>query len=172
MKTGSTTNAYAVVTSVAPNSDADIKGVLRGMVFKAVDGSEITDSNYKSLLFGANSSYTIQLADFNAGNPILNGNTISLTAFQLQENPVAIVKTFDEGSNKIGYLLYNQFAGSYDGELNAAFGTFKANGVTDLIVDLRYNGGGSVRTATYLGSMIATKSNETVFFLNKYGMKK
>lgn len=160
---GSTTKAFAVVTSVAPNSDADIKGVLRGMVFKAVDGSEITDSNYNSLLFGANSSYTIQLADFNAGNPILNGNAISLTAFQLQENPVAIVKTFDEGSNKIGYLLYNQFASSYDGELNAAFGTFKANGVTDLIVDLRYNGGGSVRTATYLGSMIATKSNETVF---------
>lgn len=160
---GSTTNAYGVVIYVAPNSDADLKGVLRGMVFKTVNGSEITKSNYRSLLFGANSSYTIQLADFNAGNPILNGNAISLTASQLQENPVAIVKTFDEGSNKIGYLLYNQFASSYDGELNAAFGTFKANGVTDLIVDLRYNGGGSVRTATYLGSMIATKSNETVF---------
>jgi carboxyl-terminal processing protease len=162
-ETGSDTNAYGVVISVAPNSDAEMKGVLRGMIFKTVDGSQITNSNYKSLLFGSNSDYTIEFANFNGGNPILNGNTISLTAFQLQENPVAIVKTFDEGSHKIGYLLYNQFASSYDGELNAAFGTFKANGITDLIVDLRYNGGGSVRTATYLGSMIATKSNETLF---------
>ncbi|MEO9569890.1 MAG: S41 family peptidase [Polaribacter sp.] len=160
---GSTTNAYGIVRYVVPNSDADNKGVLRGMVFSAVNGTPITNNNYQSLLFGTNTNYTINLADFNAGNPILNGNSISLEKFELQDNPVSIVKTFDEGTKKIGYLLYNQFASSYDGELNAAFNYFKTQGVNELIVDLRYNGGGSVRTATYLGSMITTKSNETLF---------
>ncbi|WP_373943295.1 S41 family peptidase [Polaribacter sejongensis] len=133
------------------------------MVFKAVDGTQITNTNLQNLLFGANTSYTINLADFNGGNPILNGNSIDLTKSQLQEDPVAKVEVFVEGAKTIGYLLYNQFASSYDSELNAAFGTFKASGVTDLIVDLRYNGGGSVQTATYLGSMITTESNTTVF---------
>ncbi|KGL63509.1 S41 family peptidase [Polaribacter sp. Hel1_85] len=160
---GSTTNAYGVVRYVVPNSDADVKGVLRGMVFSEVNGNPITKNNYQNLLFGSNTSYTINLADFNAGNPILNGNSISLEKFELQENPVSIVKTFDEGAKKIGYLLYNQFASSYDGQLNTAFNYFKTQGVNELIVDLRYNGGGSVKTATYLGSMIATKSNQTLF---------
>ena len=49
--------------------------------------------------------------------------------------------------------MYNQFASSFDGELNAAFATLQSENITDLIVDLRYNGGGSVRTASYLGGM-------------------
>ncbi|WP_299063601.1 S41 family peptidase [uncultured Polaribacter sp.] len=157
------TNIYGVVRYVVPNSDAAAKGVLRGMVFNAVDNTQLTTNNFRNLLFGSNTDYTINLANFNEGNPVLNGNSISLSKSDLQENPVAIVKTFNEGARKIGYLLYNQFASNYDAELNAAFGTLKANGVTDLIVDLRYNGGGSVRTATYLGSMITKQSNETIF---------
>lgn len=145
---------YGVVYFVVSGSDAERQGILREMVFSAVDGTQLTETNYVNLLFGANTSYTINLADFNAGNPIVNGTSINLTKEQLQENPVAIAKTFDEGTHKIGYLLYNQFAASFDGELNAAFATFKTENITDLIIDLRYNGGGSVRTATYLASMV------------------
>jgi C-terminal processing protease CtpA/Prc len=50
--------------------------------------------------------------------------------------------------------MYNSFTSDYDPQLNAAFGQFKADMVTDLVLDLRYNGGGSVRTATDLASMI------------------
>ncbi|WP_218598993.1 S41 family peptidase [Polaribacter sp. NJDZ03] len=165
------TNGYGVVRYVVPGSDADTKGVLRGMVFKAVNGTQITNKNLQNLLFGDNISYTINLANFNGGNPILNGNSINLTKSQLQENPIAKVEVFTEGTKKIGYLLYNQFASSYDSELNAAFATFKASGVTDLIIDLRYNGGGSVQTATYLGSMITTESNTTVFSKQMWNKK-
>ena len=105
-------------------------------------------------MFSSHFNYALSFANFNAGDPILNGTEINLSKEQLQENPVAITKVFDEGSKKIGYLLYNQFANSFDGELNASFGVFKDNNITDLIIDLRYNGGGSVRTATYLASMI------------------
>ncbi|QXP67840.1 S41 family peptidase [Polaribacter sp. AHE13PA] len=163
LENGSTTNVYGVVRYVVPASDAKTQGVLRGMVFSSVDGTQITANNYQNLLFGTNTDYTINLADFNGGNPILNGTSIALSKIQLQEDPVAKVEVFDEGANTIGYLLYNQFASSYDSELNAAFGTFKASGVTDLIVDLRYNGGGSVQTATYLGSMITKQPNTTIY---------
>ena len=50
--------------------------------------------------------------------------------------------------------MYNGFVGEFDSELNNAFGTFKTENIDHLILDLRYNPGGSVRTATALGSMI------------------
>ena len=148
-------NVYGVVYYVIPGSDAEKKGVLRGMVFSGINNTQITVLNYRDLLTNAASvNYILNIADFSAGDPILNGTEINLSKEQLQENPVAITKVFNEGSKKIGYLLYNQFASSFDGELNASFGYFKENNITDLIIDLRYNGGGSVRTATYLASMI------------------
>ena len=148
-------NVYGVVYYVIPGSDAEKKGVLRGMVFSGINNTQITVLNYRDLLTNSASvNYMLNLADFSAGDPVLNGTEINLSKEQLQENPIAITKIFNEGSKKIGYLLYNQFASSFDGELNASFGYFKENNITDLIIDLRYNGGGSVRTATYLASMI------------------
>ncbi len=160
--TGSTTDIFGYVRYVIPNSDATTQGVLRGMIFNQVGGTQLTRSNYRSLLFSSSTNYTIHLADYNNGNPTSNGNTISLTKSQLQENPVAIAKVFDiDASNKVGYLLYNQFASSFDRQLNTAFSTF--NGITDLIVDLRYNPGGSVRTASFLGSMITGQFDGQTF---------
>lgn len=156
------TNIFGYVRYVIPNSDADTKGVVRGMLFSTVNGTQLTESNYRELLFESN-EYIIELADYNIGNPTPNGNTIVLIKTQIQENPVAITKTFEEGSHKIGYLLYNQFSSTFDDELNAAFGTLKAENVTDLIIDLRYNGGGSVRTATYLGGMATGQFNGQLY---------
>ncbi len=152
--TNSNTNIFGYVRYVVPNSDAATKPITRGMIFNSVNGTQLTDSNYRSLLFGNNTSFEVGFADYNNGNPISNANTIVLTKTQVSENPIAIAKVINEGNKKIGYLLYNQFASSYDGQLNAAFNTFKSSGIDHLIIDLRYNGGGSVRTATYLGSMI------------------
>ena len=53
-------------------------------------------------------------------------NAVLLTKEEIQENPVAITKVFTEGTKKIGYLLYNQFAKNYDSQLNAAFSNFKS----------------------------------------------
>ncbi|MBU3012393.1 peptidase S41 [Polaribacter vadi] len=147
-------NVYGYVRYVIPNSSAESENVTRGMIFNTVDGSQITINNYLELLFSSTTNYTIGLADFNDGNPIENGTSISLDKTELQENPIATSKVITEGSQKIGYLMYNQFARNYDSQLNTAFANFKAENINDLIVDLRYNPGGSVSTATYLGSMI------------------
>ncbi|MBL4905730.1 MAG: peptidase S41, partial [Flavobacteriaceae bacterium] len=150
---GSATDLFGYVRYVLPNSDAATQNVQRGMLFSAVDGTQITRSNYPNLLYNSD-TYTINLADYNGGTPIANGTDISLTKSSYQENPVFISKTITESGTKIGYLMYNSFTPDFDGQLNAAFSAFKADGITELIIDLRYNGGGSVRTATYLSSMI------------------
>ena len=159
----STTNIYGYVRYVIANSPAADKFVERGMIFNSVNGTQLTDTNYRNLLFGNNTNINVGFVNFNNGNPSGNNTTISLSKVQVTENPVAISKIINEGSKKIGYLLYNQFSSSYDRQLNAAFNSFKTAAVDELIIDLRYNGGGSVRTATYLGSMITGQFNGQIY---------
>jgi C-terminal processing protease CtpA/Prc len=63
-------------------------------------------------------------------------------------------RIIDEGGRKIGYLNLRTFITTADSQLQAAFGQFFAAGVTDVIVDLRYNGGGLVATAQLLGDLL------------------
>jgi carboxyl-terminal processing protease len=147
-------NIYGYVRYVIPNSDAATKAVSRGMLFTNINGSQLTIDNYQALLFSDTSDYIVGFANYNDGNPVSNTTSVSLSKIETQENPIAITKVFTEGSKKIGYLLYNQFARNYDGQLNAAFANLKSENINELIIDLRYNGGGSVSTATYLGGMI------------------
>lgn len=147
-------NLYGYVRYVIPNSDAATKAVSRGMLFNNINGSQLTIDNYQGLLFSDAANYMVGFADYNEGNPISNTTSVSLSKIEIQENPIAIAKVFTEGTKKIGYLLYNQFARNYDGQLNAAFANLKSENINELIIDLRYNGGGSVSTATYLGGMV------------------
>ena len=156
-------NVFGYVRYVIPNTDADSKGIIRGMIFNTINGTQITDSNYTNLLFSDASNLNVGFADYNNGSPLANGSTINLAKEQVFENPVAIAKVINEGPKKVGYLLYNQFSSSYDGQLNTAFKSLKTQGVNELIIDLRYNGGGSVRTATYLGSMITGQFNGELY---------
>ncbi len=156
-------NVYCYVRYVVPNSDAENKGVTRGMLFNKVDGVQITVNNYESLLFDDNTSYSIELADYNDGNPVSNSTTINLIKTEIDENPVKISKVFSEGNTKIGYLMYNQFARNYDSNLNEVFANFKSESVDELIVDLRYNPGGSTSSAGYLASMITGQFSGQLF---------
>mgnify|MGYP000500884427 FL=1 len=165
------TKVFGYVRYVISGSDAAAQNIARGMLFTEVDGVQLTESNYRDLLFDDNTNYTISLAEFNDGNPVTISTSINLSKTQLQENPVAIVKTIDEGSNKIGYLLYNQFSSSFDGELNAAFANFQSENITDLIIDLRYNGGGSVTTASYLGAMVTGQFNGQLYSKEQWNSK-
>lgn len=160
----SNTNVYGYVRYVLPNSDAATSGVVRGQIFSEIDGIQLTRSNFRTLL--AQNTYTIGLAAFNDGDPISNGNSIELTKSQLQEDPILVSKVITQGNAKVGYLAYNSFLRQFDEDLNAVFADFKAQGVTNLVLDLRYNGGGSVNTAILLGSMI-TGTNTTDVFLTE-----
>lgn len=157
------------VRYIIPNSDASTKAIKRGDFFTSVNGTKLTVSNYQSLLLTPD-SYTLNLADYNGTTFVLNGKSVALTKTVLEENPILINKIFNEGGRKIGYLMYNGFYADYDIKLNDAFGELKTQGVTDLILDLRYNGGGSVRTSTRLASMI-TGLNGEIFSKQQYNLK-
>ena len=152
-KPGSTTEIFGYVRYIIANSDASTKNIKRGDFFTAVNGTQLTISNYQSLLFGSNETYTLNMGSYNGTTIIENGKSVDLTKTVLSENPILINKVITSGSHKIGYLMYNAFYANYDSKLNEAFGTLKAEGITDLVLDLRYNGGGSVQTATRLASM-------------------
>lgn len=156
-------NVFGYVRYVIPNTDAAAQGVERGMIFSSINGTQITIDNYRNLLFSEETALTINLSNYNSGDPITNGTSINLTKSSYTENPIHLAKTINEGGKKIGYLMYNSFTTTFDSQLNQIFSQFKTDGVTDLIIDLRYNGGGSVQTACYLGSMITGQFTGDVF---------
>ena len=170
-KPGSTTDIFGYVRYIIANSDASTKNIKRGDFFTAVNGTQLTVSNYKSLLFGANESYTLNLAEFNGTTIVGNEKSVSLTKTVLSENPILINKVITSGAHKIGYLMYNGFYANYDKQLNDAFAALKLQGVTDLVLDLRYNGGGSVQSATRLASMITGQFTGKVFAKQQWNAK-
>ncbi len=155
-------NVFGYVRYVLPNSDAEAKGIQRGMIFNTIDGQQITENNFNELL--SPNSYSIGLANFDGETITPTGESISLTKTNYTENPVYITRTFTIEGVKVGYLMYNAFTRDFVSQLNDAFGQFKADGVTQLIVDLRYNGGGAVETATDLASMITGQYNGQLFY--------
>jgi len=73
-------------------------------------------------------------------------------------------KILDDGGRKVGYLNLRTFISTADPALRAAFAQFKAAGVTEVIVDLRYNGGGLVSIAQLMGDLMgANRAASDVF---------
>ncbi|WP_281633733.1 S41 family peptidase [Flavobacterium luteolum] len=170
-RVSSTSNdVVGFVRYIIPNSDAATKAIKRGDLFTSVNGTKLTVSNYQQLLLNQD-SYTLDLADYNGTSYVLNGKSVALTKTVLEENPIFINKVITSGSHKIGYLMYNGFYSSYDSRLNQAFGELKSQGVTDLILDLRYNGGGSVPSAIRLSSMITGQFDTQVFAKTQFNTK-
>ena len=158
----SNNDVFGYVRYVLPNSDAQTKGIQRGDLFTTVDGVQLNSSNYQELL--ANNSYKIGLATYDGSAFTSTGQDIVLNKSQIDENPVYLAKTLDINGRKVGYVMYNSFTRRYDSELNNAFAQLKSEGATELVLDLRYNGGGSVETATDLASMITGQFNGDIFY--------
>ncbi len=147
---------------VLPNTSASNAGLLRGDIFTEINGTQLTDTNFSDLL--NQDSYTIGLATFDGTNILPTGETADLIKTQYTENPVFLAQTLNIQGQKIGYIMYNAFTASFNSQLNAAFGQFKSDGVTDVVLDLRYNGGGSVDTAKGLSSMITGQFEGQLYF--------
>lgn len=159
---GSETDLYGYVRYIIAGSDASSKNIERGDIFIGVNGVPLTISNYRELLLSTQ-SYTLNMADYNNGTPTSNGVSVDLTKSDIQENPIYSVETFDIAGKRIGYLMYNSFTPDFDEELNDVFAYFLSEGVTDLIVDLRYNSGGRVSSSSYLASMITGQFTGELF---------
>ncbi len=165
-------DVFGYVRYIIPNSDASTKVITRGEIFTGVDGQTLTMSNFTDLLFGDNDSYTLNMADIANNIITANGKEVMLTKEEgLTENPLFIVKSFDISGQKIGYLMYNGFTSSFNEELNNAFGQLKSDGVTDLVLDMRYNPGGSVNSSRLLASMIYSTNSSELYIRQRWNDK-
>ncbi len=167
------TEIFAYVQYIVPNSEAESLSIQRGDIIYGIDGQQLTTNNYISLL--SQDNYTINLGTISisgtTANVTPNNINITLNKEVLNINPIHTVKTFDIDGHKIGYIFYNQFISNYDKDLNNAFLELKNENITDLILDLRYNGGGSIQTAINLASMITGQFNNQLFAKERWNSK-
>jgi carboxyl-terminal processing protease len=144
------------ITYVIPNSPASDAGIKRGDIFYKFNDTELNLDNY-SVVNGyySDSFISMGFATLTDTGITPNGVSADLSLREVVENPVfySDVITNDQGK-KIGYLVYNSFKYTFHSELNQIFATFKNENVDELVLDLRYNGGGRAITASYLASMI------------------
>ncbi len=159
------------VKYVYPGSPADVNGLKRGYQIIGINGRTGSGLTYDA---GTNVNFLIN-AYANSSNITLTLKRPDLTTFNVtmstgsyNVNPVLATKVIDAGGGKkVGYFVFNSFTSDANArpKLDAAFATFATAGVTDLVVDLRYNGGGYVSTAKYLSNLIApaNKTNTTMF---------
>jgi C-terminal processing protease CtpA/Prc len=169
---GNSDDIFGFVQYVIKNSDAASKDIKRGDYFIGVNGTNLTVSNYQDLLFGNNDTYTLNMADIANSTISPNGKEVTLTKQEnLLEDPILVNTVLTEGDKKIGYLMYNQFQPGSGEQLNQVFGEFKNQGITDLVVDLRYNLGGRGSTAQILASLIHGTNPEQLLYRTRYNAK-
>lgn len=149
-----TKDIYGIVEYVIKDSPAKISGIKRGDVFNRINGVLLDSLNYRELLF-SNEPYEIGFADLIDGEVVSNENELYIIPVVMQEDPILLDTVYYLEGKNIGYLVYNRFTSSLSADLNTVFSQFKSNGVNELVLDLRYNPGGSVSTATLLASLIA-----------------
>lgn len=146
---------------VTPGSPADEAGVKRGDFIRKVNNVAVTTTNYQSLGGQVlNGNVTIDLNDvkFENGAAIITPRIPSVLVAKNTYKDPAIYKNstiVTENGKKIGYLLYMGFHMNYDNDLIDVFNQFKAEGIEELIIDLRYNNGGHVLSSTVLGTLVA-----------------
>lgn len=165
VRVGQTNQVVLYVGYVIPNSPAADAGMKRGDIIYRFDDVTLNTSNYLVVNnYYRNNTIKLEFATV-AGETVTPTGGISTLAIRpVQENPIHFSNVFEYGGKKIGYLTYNSFNNSYHNELNEVFGTFKTEGIEELVLDSRYNGGGSVLTSAYLASMIYGNATTTDHF--------
>jgi hypothetical protein len=135
-------------------TEAAEKGVKRGWILSKVNGTTVTISNFGTIL-GENSvgvTNTITFINENSQNVVL-----SLTKEELTLTPVLHYEVLEQGPDKIGYMVFQDFIESANEEMDEVFDTFTNAGINELIIDMRYNGGGSVDVAEHLAGWLIGK---------------
>lgn len=137
-------------------------GITRGWTLKAINGTDvmtlIKNDTFYSTYNNPNNSFTFT---------DLEGNTVTkdITATQINTRSVITSKVFTNADysslpHSVGYMLYNTFNENMTSDISDAMSKFSAAGIKDLILDLRYNGGGNSKACDFLAGYIAPKSSD------------
>lgn len=173
---------YFLVLYPKKGSDAYSKGVNRGRFITAVDGKEITNNNSATILSGPGSK-TLTMEDLVYDNKekkykLKKTEDITIqTEKDFVESPIYMDSVYTNfGDKRIGYMVYNFFetgeaeeSHEYDELLMQTLANMKTKGATEMILDLRYNGGGKVSTAIALASaLVKNRSTKSVLARAEY----
>lgn len=146
---------------VYKDSPAAKAGIKRGDIFTGFDGKLVMCRGGK-----LTESAEAEMNDFYhrmySGTVTLryseSQNTVKITAVEMYEDPVVCHKVFDFDGKKVGYLFYDAFVMDSINPLLQVFREFESAGVSELILDLRYNGGGDVFVENLIGSVLAPRA--------------
>ena len=147
---------FAIVLYTYPGTPADLAGIKRGDIIVSFNNNKITQSNYKELFNSA--SVNLKMGKFEE-NYIIENEAIYLASVEMYENPINKYTIIEKGFHKIGYLCYTDYLIKSEPDLIKIFTEFKNRGVTDVVLDLRYNGGGHAQTAQKISSILAPASD-------------
>jgi carboxyl-terminal processing protease len=163
--------AYVEPSLPAANVGANL---LRGAQVLAVDGVDVVNggdaATLNAGLFPSAQGESHTLVVLDAGGVI--SRPVTLTSAVVTTTPVQNVKLV-EGTT-VGYLQFNDHFATAEAELIAAVHQLQAAGATDLVLDIRYNGGGFLDIASELAFMVAGpaatagKTFEKIVFNDKY----
>jgi hypothetical protein len=144
-----------VAAFVESGSPAALAGIARGTQVLTVDGVDValgTDvATLNEGLFPSTAGATHRLE---IGDP-LGRRTVAVTSAAITGTAVPTVRTLSTGSGAVGYILFNAHMAPAEAQLVAAFQQLEAAAVSDLVLDLRYNGGGYLAVASEVAFMVA-----------------
>lgn len=160
---------------VRRGSPAESAGLRRGDLIYAVNGSRLTTSNYRaymtSLYMNPSGAYTFSFLRFepdgNGGyslNAYDSGAAVSGVHIYDPVLHASVLSDPDNPATKIGYLVYESFDLNSQDILKETINGFLEAGITDLILDLRFNAGGAVAQSRWLSGCIAGQANGSKTF--------
>jgi C-terminal peptidase prc len=156
---------------VFDNSPAIEANIQRGDELLKIDGKELSALDKEEAIeifgerkVGVSKTLTIKKKDGSIENITLSKKNIKVASV-LQH------KIIKQNGKKIGYLLFDRFIEPSTKELYDAFGYFKKEGIDELVIDLRYNGGGLVNVAGALASLIRADDNNKLLFTLQFNDK-
>ena len=151
-----------VVAYTEPGTPATAANIVRGAQLLTVDGIDVSSGSSAALnagMFPASAGETHTFAILDPGASV--SRTVTLQSANITSAPVKNVKTVSTAGGTVGYLLFNDHIATAESQLIAAINQFKSAGVRDLVLDIRYNGGGFLDIASELAYMIAGSAQTT-----------
>jgi len=155
---GATAPRVWQATIVEPGSPAAIAGLKRGDRLTVIDGVDFVGATDDASVAIINKGLFPATAGESHAFTVTNGATtrqVTLQAKEVTASSVKNVKTFVEGGRTIGYLTFENHNAVAERQLIDAFNQLKTANVNDLVIDMRYNGGGLLYVASELAYMVA-----------------
>lgn len=137
------------------------KGIKRSWQITSINDVTPTPDNFSDLIGPSEAGLSKTITFLSpAGSSI----TYTFTKTEVVMNTVLFDSIYTINSKKIGYMVLDGFITPTINELEKCFTKFKSSNIDELIVDLRYNGGGSISVSNYLANLIGgTKANKGVY---------